>query len=108
MPRKRFRPVKSTNELLLVQSDIFDLDADANLVSRITHPEPAISLGKPYKFVPDYLARFPQGVPGMRECTSLTVDADATFGADVTCVGDVTISGAPRVIPDGATLTGTL
>jgi len=108
VPRKRFRPVKSTNELLLVQSDIFDLDADANLVSRITHSEPAISLGKPYKFVPDYLARFPQGVPGMRECTSLTVDADATFGADVTCVGDVTISGEPRVIPDGATLTGTL
>ena len=39
---------------------------------------------------------------------SVTVDADATFGADVTCVGDVTISGEPRVIPDGATLTGTL
>lgn len=105
VPRNRFRPVKSTNELLLVQSDIFDLDAQGNLVSTIEHPEPAITLGKAYKFVADFLARFPAGVPAMRECTSLTVKADATFGARVRCVGDVTVAGGQRTIADDSVLT---
>jgi UTP--glucose-1-phosphate uridylyltransferase len=109
VPRNRFRPVKSTNELLLVASDIFELDADAQLVSTIDHAEPAITLGPAYKFVPDFLTRFPDGVPSMRECTSLAVPADVTFGARVRCVGDVVVAGAPSgAIPDDAVLTGVL
>ena len=109
VPRSRFRPVKSTNELLLVQSDIFELDEDAQLVSTITHAEPAISLGAAYTHVPGYLARFPAGVPSMRECTSLSVPGDVTFGAGVSCIGDVVVAGeGPRAIPDGAVLTGTV
>ncbi|MFN8029101.1 MAG: UTP--glucose-1-phosphate uridylyltransferase [Dermatophilaceae bacterium] len=109
VPRSRFRPVKSTNELLLVQSDIFELDDDAQLVSTITHAEPAISLGAVFTHVPGYLARFPAGVPSMRECISLSVPGDATFGADVRCVGDVVVGGeGPRTIPDGAVLAGTV
>ena len=114
VPRNRFRPVKSTNELLLVQSDIFELAEDATLVSTISHPEPAIKLGAAYAHVPGFLARFPYGVPSMRDCLSLTVDADVTFGRDVTCVGEVRIEEAtgdgaePRTIPDGAVLTGTV
>jgi len=101
--------VKSTNELLLVASDIFELDADAQLVSTIDHAEPAITLGPAYKFVPDFLTRFPDGVPSMRECTSLAVPADVTFGARVRCVGDVVVAGAPSgAIPDDAVLTGVL
>lgn len=97
VPRNRFRPVKSTNELLLVQSDIFELDDQANLVSQIDHPEPKISLGPAYAHVPGFQARFADGVPSMRECTSLTVDADATFGARVRCVGDVVVTGEGTV-----------
>ncbi len=107
VPRSRFRPVKSTNELLLVQSDIFELDEQGQLVSTIAHAEPAISLGSAFRHVPDFLARFPDGVPSMRECTSLTIDADVTFGARVRCVGDVTITGTGiRRVPDGTVLSG--
>jgi len=105
VPRNRFRPVKSTNELLLVQSDIFEMDEDAQLVATIDHAEPAIRLGSAYRFVPDFLARFPAGPPSLRECTALTVSADATFGAGVRCVGEVVVD-RPGPIADGAVLTG--
>ena len=105
VPRNRFRPVKSTNELLLVQSDIFEMDEDAQLVATIDHAEPAITLGSAYRFVPDFLARFPAGPPRLRECTALTVSADATFGAGVRCVGEVVVD-RPGPIADGAVLTG--
>lgn len=105
VPRNRFRPVKSTNELLLVQSDIFEMDEDAQLVATIDHAEPAIRLGSAYRFVPDFLARFPAGPPSLRECTALKVSADATFGAGVRCVGEVVVD-RPGPIADGAVLTG--
>lgn len=105
VPRSRFRPVKSTNELLLVQSDVFDLDDDANLVSTIDHPEPSILLSSAYAMVPDFHARFPHGVPSMRDCTSLTVTGDATFGAGVRCVGDVEVT-RDGDIADGSVLGG--
>ena len=94
--------MKSTNELLLVQSDVFDLDDDANLVSQIDHAEPSVLLSSPYAMVPGFRQRFPEGVPSMRECTSLTVTADATFGADVTCIGDVVVD------EDGVIAPGTV
>lgn len=107
VPRSRFRPVKSTGELLLVRSDVFELDDDALLVSTIDHPEPSILLSAPYAMVPGFDARFPQGVPSMRECTSLTVTGDATFGAGVRCVGDVEVVRSGE-IPAGAVLDGVI
>jgi UTP--glucose-1-phosphate uridylyltransferase len=107
VPRSRFRPVKTTNELLLLRSDVFGLDEQSRVVSRIDHPEPRISLDAPYTFVTDFDERFPEGAPSLRECTSLTVTGDVTFGADVAVVGDVEIvADEPARIPDGSRLTG--
>lgn len=104
--RDRFRPVKTTNELFLIRSDIYRLTDDAVVESTIDHPEPLVDLGAPYRFVADFDARFPHGVPSIRECTSLRVQADATFGAGVVCRGDVVVRGEARVIPDGSVLEG--
>jgi UTP--glucose-1-phosphate uridylyltransferase len=99
--------VKTTNELLLVRSDIFELDDQSTVVSVITHPEPFIDLDKPYKLVPGFEKRFPRGVPSLREATALRVKGDVTFGADVVCIGDVTVEASqPATIPDGRRLTG--
>ncbi|KRE35973.1 UTP--glucose-1-phosphate uridylyltransferase [Janibacter sp. Soil728] len=107
VPRSRFRPVKTTNELLLLRSDVFDLDEDSQIVSRIDHPEPRVSLDKAYKFMRDFDARFPSGVPSMRDCTSLTVAGEVTFGAGVHAVGDVEIvAESPTTVPDGTRLQG--
>ncbi|WP_245634625.1 UTP--glucose-1-phosphate uridylyltransferase [Janibacter limosus] len=107
VPRSRFRPVKTTNELLLLRSDVFEFDEHSRIVSRIEHKEPRVSLGGAYKFVREFDARFPSGVPSMRECTSLAVDGDVTFGADVSMVGDVEVSAqTPATVPDGTRLEG--
>jgi UTP--glucose-1-phosphate uridylyltransferase len=105
--RTRFRPVKTTNELLLVRSDIFELDDQSAVVSVISHPDPFIDLDKPYKLVPGFEQRFAQGVPSLRQASSLRVHGDVTFGADVVCIGDVTLEAAePATIPAGRRLTG--
>jgi UTP--glucose-1-phosphate uridylyltransferase len=104
--RSRFRPVKTTNELLLIRSDIYRLTEDSVVESTIDHDEPFIDLGSPYRLVGGFEERFPRGVPSIRGCSSLRVEADATFGADVVCTGDVRVTGGVRTIPDGAHLHG--
>ncbi|WP_068403029.1 UTP--glucose-1-phosphate uridylyltransferase [Kribbia dieselivorans] len=103
--RDRFRPVKTTNELLLLRSDVFEIDDHAVLHSTTGRPDPAIRLGASYTHVGAFDARFPEGVPSLRECTSLTVDGDVTFGAHVRCLGDVVVRGSGTV-PAGAHLAG--
>ena len=105
VPRTRFRPVKTTNELLLVRSDIFELDDESLVVSVIDHPEPYVDLERPYKLVPDFERRFPQGVPSMREARSLRVTGEVTFGAGVVVVGDVSLDAADGdTVADGTRL----
>ncbi|HMT88625.1 MAG TPA: UTP--glucose-1-phosphate uridylyltransferase, partial [Dermatophilaceae bacterium] len=113
VPRTRFRPVKTTNELALLRSDRYRLDADSHVVTTTDAPEPYVDLGKAFALVPDFERRFAHGVPSLRECTSLRVIGDVVFGADVVCRGDVTVSAdtdpgggstGPLQIPDGAVL----
>ncbi len=104
--RSRFRPVKTTNELLLIRSDIYRLNDDFVVESTIDHDEPFVDLGPAYKLVDEFEERFPKGVPSIRGCSSLRVEADATFGSGVVCTGDVRVTGGVRTIPDGAHLEG--
>jgi len=104
--RSRFRPVKTTNELLLIRSDLYRLTDDALVESTIDHAEPFVDLGPAYKVVDGFEERFPRGVPSIRCCSSLRVEADATFGEGVVCTGDVRVTGGVRSIPDGAHLEG--
>lgn len=107
VPRDRFRPVKTTNELLLLRSDVYELDAASRVVSLIEHEEPFIDLSSEFRFIDDFETRFPHGVPSIRQAQSLTVEGDVTFGADVSCVGDVSVKATePRFIPDGTRLEG--
>ncbi|HET6969393.1 MAG TPA: UTP--glucose-1-phosphate uridylyltransferase [Ornithinibacter sp.] len=104
--RSRFRPVKTTNDLLLIRSDLYRLTDDALVESTIDHAEPLVELGPAYRLVDGFDDRFPHGVPSIRGCSSLRVEADATFGAGVVCTGDVRVTGGVRTIPDGAHLEG--
>nr|WP_220489075.1 UTP--glucose-1-phosphate uridylyltransferase [Tessaracoccus sp. MC1679] len=105
--RDRFLPVKTTNELLLLRSDVYDLTDEGRLVAT-TSSSPEISLdSRFYKKVDKFLARIPVA-PSLRQATSLKVDGDWTFGAGVTVVGDAELGdeGSPQQVPDGATLGG--
>lgn len=106
IPRSRFRPVKTTSELLLLRSDLYELTDIFELDSRLSRPDPFIDLGPTYAFIDDFNARFAHGAPSLTDCTMLRLRGDLTFGADVRCVGDVDIvADHPSVVPDGAELT---
>lgn len=107
VPRSRFRPVKTTNELLLLRSDVYELTDSFELASRIDHEDPYVDLGPTYAHIGDFTAHFAHGVPSIRDCTSLRVRGQLTFGAGVRCVGDVdVVAEHPSAVPDGAVLTG--
>lgn len=104
VPRTRFRPVKTTNDLLLMRSDFFSLGDECRVVAARPGREPFVDLDDAYfKLLPQFDERFQHGVPSMRECTSLTVCGDVSFGRDVRCVGSVVVKGVDHV-PDGTVL----
>jgi UTP--glucose-1-phosphate uridylyltransferase len=106
VPRSRFAPVKTTNDLLVVRSDAYELTSDGQMRPRFEGQEPVVTLDDNYyKLLPDFEQRFPAGAPSLRRCHRFEVDGDVTFGADVVAVGDVRVTG-PRHVPDGAVLSG--
>ena len=110
VPRSRFAPVKTTDDLLVLRSDAYALDASARLV---LVPErdgvaPRARLDPVhYKLITDFDARFPGGAPSLVACDTLTVHGDVTFGAGVTLSGDVRLDApSAQVIPAGTTVAG--
>jgi UTP--glucose-1-phosphate uridylyltransferase len=104
VPRSRFAPVKTTNDLLVVRSDAYELTADGQMRPSFDGPAPVVSLDAGfYKLLPDFEQRFPAGPPSLRHCRRLEVDGDVSFGAGVVANGEVRITG-PGHIPDGEVL----
>jgi len=106
VPRSRFLPVKTTNDLLLVRSDVYRLDDDARL-QRTVDEVPLVDLDPAhYKTIAKFDARFPEGPPSLREARSLTVRGDWTFGADVRVRAAARLEdpGSPSRVEDGAVL----
>ncbi|MGO4956889.1 UTP--glucose-1-phosphate uridylyltransferase [Luteococcus sp. Sow4_B9] len=100
--RERFLPVKTTNELLLLRSDLYELDEDGLLQARAETPR--VELDGHYKLVQDFSRLVPHPL-GLRQATSLRVNGEVSFGRDVQVVGDVQVSAAePRMIEDGTVL----
>jgi UTP--glucose-1-phosphate uridylyltransferase len=106
VPRTRFAPVKTTNDLLVVWSDAYELTPDGRMTPTYSGSGPVVTLDDDhFKLVPDFTRRFADGAPSLRRCRRLQVDGDVTFGADVVVEGDVHLTG-PRHIGDGEVLTG--
>jgi UTP--glucose-1-phosphate uridylyltransferase len=104
VPRSRFAPVKTTDDLLLVRSDAYELTSDGQMRPRFSGQEPVVTLDENYyRLLPDFEQRFPAGAPPLRRCHRFDVEGDVTFGADVIAVGEVRVTG-PRHVPDGEVL----
>jgi len=106
--RDRFVPVKTTNDLLVLRSDCYAL-TDRYTLDLQLGSAPFVDLdGRHYKFVGDFDAHFPDGVPSLRRATSFVVHGDWTFGPDVTVQGDVVVEaeGAPGEIGSRTVLSG--
>jgi UTP--glucose-1-phosphate uridylyltransferase len=108
VPRTRFSPVKTTDDLLAVRSDAYELTDDARIVlapERGSPPTVSLDAGF-YKLLDAFEQRFPFGPPSLVRCSKLAVEGNVTFGRGVVVEGDVTIRGGgrPSRIPDNAVL----
>ncbi len=108
VPRSRFVPVKTTDDLLVLRSDVYTLSDDL-VVSAV--PErvgnlPYVELDPDfYKLLDDFERRFPDGPPSLREAERLVVHGDVTFGEGVRVRGAVELDAQePTQIEAGVTL----
>jgi UTP--glucose-1-phosphate uridylyltransferase len=108
VPRTRFVPVKTTDDLLVLRSDVYTLSEDMVVAPRPerAHDLPYVELdSKFYKLLDDFEQRFPEGPPSLRDAERLVVHGDVTFGAGVRVRGAVELEAPePMRIDAGATL----
>lgn len=87
--RSRFLPVKTTNDLLLVRSDVYGVGDDHRVRAQVEPP--LVDLDRRFfTTIADFDARIPTP-PSLVDATSLTVRGDWRFERDVTVRGDVTL-----------------
>jgi UTP--glucose-1-phosphate uridylyltransferase len=94
--RDRFLPVKTTNELMLLRSDVFALGDDGRLTA--TGPIPLVDLSpRYYRLIRDFEQRVRQ-VPSLRRAQGLVVAGDWTFDGPAEIVGEVALpeTGGPE------------
>ena len=105
VPRARFVPVKTTNDLLGLRSDAYALTEDAARRARAPGERcPFVDLDADhYKLLRDFEARFPAGPPSLIEAERFEVEGDVGFGAARRRARRVVVKG-PETIEDGTDL----
>lgn len=89
--RDRFIPVKTTNDLLVLRSDVYEI-RDGFTLEQVAAEVPFVDLdGDYYKLVSEFEQRFPEGAPSLTKATALRVKGDWTFGPSVQILGEVTL-----------------
>ena len=102
--RDRFVPVKTTNDLLVLRSDVYDLGKDF-VLDQASDAVPFVELDADvYKYVGEFDKRFPEGAPSMKEATSFRVEGDFTFGPGVRVVGEVALESRSAQRVDAGTV----
>jgi UTP--glucose-1-phosphate uridylyltransferase len=107
VPRRRFLPVKTCSDLMLVKSDLYTLEhgqlvMDPNRFGGA----PIIKLGSDFKKVSDFQKRVPS-IPRILELDHLTISGAVNLGRGVTLKGTVIIvatEGSTIDIPPGSVL----
>ena len=111
VPRSRFIPVKTTRDLLLVQSDLYSLNKDYHLLPADPDRKKMTEIkldDRYFRLIDDYEYRFPEGVPSLLACRELKIEGDIRFAGGVVLQGSVYLKngGGSRVlIPAGAMIT---
>jgi UTP--glucose-1-phosphate uridylyltransferase len=105
VPRTRFAPVKTTDDLLVLRSDVYRLTEQMHMEA--TSALPFVELDKKYyKLLDAFETRFPDGPPSLREAKRFIVHGDVTFAGGVIVRGAVELTvDEPEQIPEGTVLT---
>jgi UTP--glucose-1-phosphate uridylyltransferase len=92
VPRTRFVPVKTTDDLLVLRSDVYEIGSHGEVhpVADRVDGLPYVELDKRfYKLLDQFEQRFPDGPPSLLDAQRLIVHGDVTFGAGVVVRGAV-------------------
>jgi len=105
IPRSRFAPVKTTNDLFALRSDAYTLTKDfrITLASERNGVPPDVKLDGMYKFTDAMEKLIPNGPPSLIGCKKIVVEGEMTFAKGVVVKGTVTFknSGASKEVPAG-------
>ena len=111
VPRTRFAPVKTTDDLLVLRSDVYALSDEMTVtpVPERTDDLPYVELDtRYYRMIDAFEARFPAGAPSLRAAQRLVVQGDVTFEAGVVVRGAVALHAeAPERVQAGTVLEQT-
>lgn len=104
--RDRFVPVKTTNDLLVLRSDVYEIRDDF-VLDQVAADVPYIDLdGDYYKLVHEFDKRFPDGTPSLKKANELRIAGDWTFARDVQIIGSVKLeAGAAQRVAAGTVLS---
>ncbi len=98
VPRRRFAPVKSNNDLLVVRSDAYVLQEDSTLAinpARVLPGLPLVALDSQFfGLLKDFETRM-KVVPSLVDAASLTVKGDVLFDHLVKIVEDAVVTATP-------------
>jgi len=92
VPRTRFAPVKTTEDLLALRSDAYRVTDDFRIElapERKGIPPEVVLDAKCYKLLAGLEAGFSEGAPSLRNCTRFRVEGPWRFESGVKCEGAV-------------------
>lgn len=91
--RERFMPVKTTNDLFVLRSDVYEFEDNGTIV-RTVNPAPTVTLDQNYFGTMEQFEERCRNIPSLKNVTSLTVKGDYTFEPGLVLEGDVTLQGS--------------
>ncbi|MCD4828678.1 MAG: UTP--glucose-1-phosphate uridylyltransferase [Candidatus Cloacimonetes bacterium] len=108
VPRTRFAPVKKTNDLFSLWSDVFVLTDDWRVALAAGRTEaPVVTLDERFfKTIGQLEQRVPSQPPSLLHCTSLEVAGDVTFGDGVVVKGEAHITATSPMRVEHTTVEG--
>jgi len=94
IPRTRFAPVKTTNDMLALMSDAYEVTDDYRMVLKAEcgGVPPDVKLDGKYKFVPALRELVANGPPSLVGCKKLTIVGKVIFCTGVVFKGTVKVT----------------
>lgn len=109
VPRTRFLPVKTTDDLIGLWSDAYYLTDRFHVRLAPERSSAPVSIldRKYYGMIDQLQAKFPCGAPSLKFCTDWSIEGDVVFENDVVIRGSTRIinrSGSTKIIPAGTVI----
>ncbi len=109
VPRSRFAPVKKTNDLLCIWSDVYELNDEYQIRLKAgLSKAPYVELDPAYYGNIGQMQKRFEEVPSMYGCKELKIEGDVSFGHDVICDGRLHIKAHNAVKISNRLITGNL